>query len=321
MSGIVKSTCSPIVRQIIIMQPQSRSSVEKKQSIKKRPYPHGKFLINSTLPSCELTQKWVQERQFLKFEEAQFQLDWKGRKRNQLYCFNYEPENCNVIMKVSQISQHYKLGRKINLFWTSLLKDYNYRSFIGSLRLQQAGVDTIRPIAYWTFKSYFLNRKSYLLYQKVESELTVNELCKQVLQSEATNKAALIETITNRCVCLVKKIHAANVRHDDPHGHNILTSLTHEDIAELSTEDIMKARFTLIDNDRCTFSRNTHKILKRFFDIKCLARFRIGEVPQQELLRLYLKDDYRAYWWHVLNFWKSGGFNFYKRINSMKSAK
>ena len=286
--------------------------------MKTQSYSHGKFLINSTLPSCELTKKWVQERQFLKYERGQFRLGKKGRKRNRLYCFNYEPADCSVIMKVSQIDRHYKLGRKINLFWTSLFKDYNYRSYVGSLQLQQAGVDTIKPIAYWTFKSSLLDRKSYLLYQKVDSELTAHELCGQILQSAATNKDILVETIANRCVDLVKEIHAANVRHDDPHGNNILTNLSRQNIAELSAEDILKARFTLIDNDRCTLSHSTSPTLKRFFDIRCLVRLSVCGLPKQELLRLYLKSDYKTYWWYVLNFWRTGGFNLHKRLNFLK---
>ena len=268
-----------------------------------------------------MTEEWIREKQFLKYEIAQFQLDTKSRKRNRLYSFDYEPADCRVIMKVSQISRHYKLARRVNLYFTSLFKDYNYRSYLGSLRLQQAGVDTIKPIAYWTFRSSWLHRRSYLLYQKVESELTVSELCRHILRSGRGDRDVLIEAIANRCVGIVRKIHAGNIRHDDPHDRNILTDLTHQDIAELSVEDIMKAKFTLIDNDRCTFSRTVSPLLKRFFDIKCLARFSICEIPKQELLRRYLKEDYRTYWRHVLNFWNSGGFNFHKKINFLKSAK
>ena len=53
-------------------------------------------------------------------------------------------------MKVSQIDRDYKLARKVNLFWTSLFKDYNHRAYIGSLKLCEAGVDTLQPIACWT---------------------------------------------------------------------------------------------------------------------------------------------------------------------------
>ena len=220
-------------------------------------------------------------------------------------------------MKVSQISQHYKFWRKIDLFISGLFKDYNYRSYAGSTLLQKAGIDTIRHIAYWTFKSSWLNRKSYLLYKKVESELTVSELCRFIRESEVLNKDVLIATIADRCVDIVKKIHMAGVRHDDPHGGNILTNLRCQDILKLDVEDIKSARFTLIDNDRCTHARIMAPVLKRFFDLKCLVRFRICELPQQELLRLYLKEDYRTYWWCVLGFWNSGGFSIRKRVNSL----
>ena len=160
-------------------------------------------------------------------------------------------------------------------------------------------VDTISPIAYWTFKSSWLNRKSYLLYRKVESEHTVFELCKHFLQSSIQNKEILIETIANRCIDLVKNIHAANIRHDDPHGGNILTDINRSHIHRLRVDDIMKARLTLIDNDRCTLSRTANPIIKRFFDLKDLARFRICELPQQELLRMYLGKEYRTCWLYV----------------------
>ena len=231
-----------------------------------------------------------------------------------MYCFKHEPTNYNVIMKVSEINKHYKLGRKINLFLTSLFKDYNCRSYIGSLRLQQEGVDTIMPIAYWTFRASWLNHKSYLLYQKVESDLTVHELCRLILQSKATDKTILIKMIANRCVDLVKKIHAANVRHDDPHGNNILTNLNRQNVTELNVKDIVRARFTLIDNDRCTLSYAANPMLKQFFDLRCLVRFNICEIPRQELLRLYLGEEYRTHWAHVLNFWDSGGFSINRRI-------
>lgn len=282
--------------------------------MKKQSYSYGKLLINNAFLYDGSTEEWIRGKQFLKYEKTQFRLDKKSRKRNKLYCFDYEPENCSVIMKVSQISQHYRLGRKINLFLTSLYKDYNYRSCISSIRLQQAGVDTIMPIAYWTFGSSLLNRKSYLLYQKVESELTVFELCKHILQSEMTNKDMLIETIANRCAGIVKKIHAANIRHDDPHGNNILTDLGPQNLAQLGVEDILNARFTLIDNDRCTLARPLTPALKRFFDLKCLVRFRICELSQQDLLRLYLGEEYRACWWRVFCFWDSGGFSIRKRL-------
>ena len=274
-------------------------------------------MANKVFPSYQLTEQWIQEKQFVKYETAELLLGKKSRKRNKLYCFHYSPADCDVIMKVSQISEHYKFRRKLNLFVTSLYKDYNYRSYIGSIYLQQAKVDTIKPIACWTCRLSWLNRKSYILYKKVEGKLTVSELYSVITQSGLPNKDVLVKAIAIRCVEIVKNIHAASIRHDDPHGGSILTSLSCEDVAKLSTEDIINTRLTLIDNDRCTFARTLPTVFKRFFDLKCLARFTVCRISRKELLQLYLGEEYRTYWWYVLNFWGSGGFSIYKRINAV----
>lgn len=283
----------------------------------KQTYSHGRLLTNEAFPSHRLTEQWIRDKRFLEYETAELLLGKKSRKRNKLYCFHYPPVGCNVIMKVSQISEKYRFRRKVNLFITGLFKDYNYRSYTGSLRLRQANVDTIKPVAYWTFKRSWLNRKSYILYRKVEDELTVTELYTNIVSSDVPNKDELVNTIAVRCVEIVRKIHAANIRHDDPHGGNILTSLNHQDVTEVSTEDIRNARFTLIDNDRCKPARAFPKTLKRFFDLKCLVRFRVCGLSQQKLLELYLGDEYRTSWRYVFGFWRSGGFSIRKRIDSV----
>ncbi len=279
-------------------------------------YSHGKFSTNKSILCHKSIEKWIQEEKFLRYEENEFRLSKKSRKRNKLYCFYSEYTNSNVIMKVSEISKDYKFWRKVDLFFTSLFKDYNYNSYRGSIKLQKAGVDTINPIAYWTHKTSWLNRKSYFLYEKVESELTVAELCNEIISVDVADKIDLINVIADRCVEIVRKIHAANIRHDDPHGGNILTSLKHNDINNIGVEDIKNAKFTLIDNDRCTSVHTVNTTLKRFYDLKCLRRFNICQTPQQVLLQKYLGDEYRTYWWHVLNFWKSGGFSIIERMSN-----
>ena len=254
----------------------------------------------------------------MRYESSHLQLSRKGgRKRNMLYCFNHDRVQCDVIMKVSHISHHYRLSRKIDLFITELLKSYNYKSYISSVRMLRAGIDTIEPIAYWTYKPSRFRRKSYLLYKKVESELTAAELCNKIIFSETANKDLLIRAVVDRCVSIVQNIHAANIRHDDPHGNNILTNIKNRDVDTLDEVKINNARFTLIDNDRCSFARTVIPGLKRFFDIRCLVRFQICEIPQQELLRRYLGEKYSIYWWYVFIFWRSGGFSIHKRLGSL----
>ena len=278
-------------------------------------YTYGKLAINEDIPCRESIERWIRETHFLRYETSEFRLDKKSRKRNRLYCFHSENVACNVVMKVSEISKDYTLGRRINLHATSLFKDYNYNSYAASIQLIKAGIDTLKPIAYWTYKTSLLGYKSYFLYEKIESGLSVTELCNAIISTRTGNKNEMIDTITDRCIAIVQKTHASNIRHGDPHGGNILTNLDRNRIDDLSVEDIKRARFVLIDNDRCVPARISTPVVKRFYDLKCLARFNVCRVPQENLLRRYLGDGYAAPWGYVLRFWKTGGFSLRKRLS------
>ena len=282
--------------------------------MKLKKYSRGKYSTYKGHSSYNSIEKWILEQQFLEFEKDELLLSKKSRRRNKLYSFHSIFTDSNVIMKVSEISKKYSFWRRIDLFITGLFKDYNFNSYKGSIKLREAGINTLNPIAYWTYKNSWLNRKSYFLYEKVESDFTVTELCNDIISSNAENKHELINTIAQKCVEIVKNIHAANIRHDDPHGGNFLTNLFYNNINDISLDDIKNATFTLIDNDRCTYNRSKTTILKRFYDLKCLRRFNICQIPQEELLKNYLGGEYTKTWWYVLNFWKSGGFSVKQQI-------
>lgn len=278
-------------------------------------YSQGKYSINKSLSYHESIEKWIQQEQFLAFEDDSLRLNKKSRKRNKLYNFHSDITNSNLVMKVSQVSKDYKFWRKVDLYISSLFKDYNYNSYKSSIKLRSSGVDTVTPIAYWTYGVSWLNRKSYFLYEKVESDLTVTELCSKVFAANIPNQHELTEAIINRSIDIVKRIHAANIRHDDPHGGNILTDIEFSEVSELKVSDINNSRFTLIDNDRCTSTRISIGFVKQFFDLKCLARFNVCQISPQDLLQRYLGREDNSYWQYSLYFWKSGGFNIKKRIN------
>lgn len=217
-------------------------------------------------------------------------------------------------MKVSQVSKHYKFFRRINLFVTSLLKDYNLNSYKISIKLHESGVETMLPIAYWTYQNSWFDRKTYFLYEKVESELAVTELLAAIKTTNLTNKRELVNSIADKHMSIIKSIHKAHVRHDDPHGGNILTDIKISNVEHLSVFDIEQSRFTLIDNDRGTFTRSLTNTQKTFFDLKCLTKFNIRDIPSQDILKKYFEDDFHPTWLYVLRFWKSGGFNIKNRI-------
>ena len=254
------------------------------------------------------------ESKFLNYEKDGLILKKKSRKRNKLYCFHFEEISKNVTMKVSQTSKHYKFFRRLNLFATSLLKDYNLNSYKVTINLLESGVETMTPIAYWTYQTSWLNQKTYFLYEKVESELSVTELLDAINHSNLVNKNDLVNSIADKHMSIIKSIHKADIRHDDPHGGNILTDISINEVENLSVPDIEQSRFTLIDNDRGTFTHSFTKTQKTFFDMKCLTKFNIRDISTQDILKKYFGQDYHPAWLFVLRFWKSGGFNIKNRI-------
>ncbi len=277
-------------------------------------YLHGKYITYKGNSYHHSIEKWINKSDFLSFELNDLIIQKKSRKRNKLYCFPLEPVSKKVTMKVSEVSKDYKFWRRINVFITSLFKDYNLNSYKNSIILHAAGVDTIIPIAYWTYQYSWFNYKSYFLYENVDSELTVTELHDHIKTSDLPHKDKLISTISEKHIAIIKSIHSANVRHDDPHGGNILTDIKYADIQNINVCDIENAKFTLIDNDRCTKTRLMIKPLKLFFDIKCLTKFNLKDIPHTEILKKYLGEGYNSIWSKIFIFWMSGGFSIKKRI-------
>ena len=274
----------------------------------------GKYATYAQASHHSEVEKWIIESKFLNYEKEDLILKKKSRKRNKLYCFHFEDISKDVTMKVSQVSKHYKFFRRLNLFVTSLLKDYNRNSYRISINLLESGVETMLPIAYWTYQTSWLNRKTYFLYEKVDSELAVTELLAAIKKSNLTNKTDLINSIADKHMSIIRSIHKAHIRHDDPHGGNILTSIRINEVEKLSISDIEQSKFTLIDNDRGTFTRSLTKTQKTFFDMKCLTKFNITDIPTEDVLKKYFGKDYHPAWLLVLRFWRSGGFNIKNRI-------
>ena len=278
------------------------------------PYRHGKYIAYKGNSYHQSIDKWIKETNFLKYELSNLIIQKKSRKRNKLYCFPLDSISKNVTMKVSETSKDYKFWRRVNVFITSLYKDYNLNSYKNSINLHEAGVDTIVPVAYWTYQFSTFKYKSYFLYENVDSELTVTELYDHIKSSNPPNKDAFIDIISDKHIAIIKSIHSANIRHDDPHGGNILTDIKANDLSDISVSNISNAKFTLIDNDRCKKTHLTLKALKLFFDIKCLTKFNLKEIPHSTLLSKYLGENFNSIWLKVFIFWKSGGFNIKKRI-------
>ena len=277
-------------------------------------YSLGEYII---APHCEVKNQiaaWIVGLRFLDCETADRKLSAHTRKANCLYEIQLDSYEAPLILKVVQPSNHRNWRRRLNSMLTRLFRNPNLSSFHCSLGFEQNNIASIKPIAYWTYQVPGQSEKSYLLYEKVQAEMSAWHLGEYLVE---TNPQAniIIEEITHQLAQVVRDIHAANMRHGDPHSGNFLVSLNGKDISTLTKGQISQLTFTLIDLDKSHFVRVRWKWLKYFFDMKCLRRFRIRELRGTPLLPYYLQREPNKTDLLVMKFWMRGGFNLYKHLH------
>ncbi len=261
---------------------------------------------------------WIKEKKFNDFTGQIFQMHRHTRKRNKLYSFDHPIINTDVILKVSIIDRQYKFSRRLNLHISTLFKDYNFCAFKGAFLLRNIGIKCAKPIAYWTESNFFLQNKSYYLYEKIHTNHSLHSLANELSKSETNDKNSIFELLANKITSITRNIHNAGFRQGDPHPGNFLIKLPDINIKYLTMEDINKAEIFIIDLDKFSIAKPLGKTVKRFFDIRCMRRCTLGPFNQDAMLKFYLQDDYSKIWSLVLKFWIRGGFNIFKWFKSPK---
>lgn len=283
------------------------------KDIRQKPvsYSLGKYVLHPVHQNNKVLENWITSLQFEKFELPENRLQLHSRKRNHLYSFYLPAINKEVILKVSQTSKNYRWYRQLNLFLVSLFKDYSLNAFYGGLALEKSNVDSIKVIAHWTSKHQKKNKKSYLLYEKITSSISVFDLCTR-LSKENENADELIRHIAKSLAKIIRKIHTHNLRHGDPHAGNFLVNSTLPEIGKFSPDTLKDLNFILIDLDKTQFAYKEAKWKKKIMDIRCIRRFRVHDLDADTSLAYYLDRPPTAIEKGILRFWMGGGFNIYK---------
>ena len=282
-----------------------------------RKYALGEYIIHPAHANNQSLEQWIKELQFEQYESTPNRMQLHSRKRNNLYSFHLACVDTEVILKVSQISEHYRWHRKLNLFLVSLIKNYSLNAFYGGIALEKINVDSIKVLGHWTCKRQAQSEKSYLLYEKVNASLSVFDLCEQLSQQNIQSKA-IISMIAQSLAGVVRKLHAHNIRHGDPHSGNFLLASPIDNISQLSANSVKQMKFTLIDLDKIHFVRNEKPWKKKLLDIRCIRRFRIHDIDGNEGLKYYLGRPAKFLEKNTLKFWMKGGLNIYKWVNPNK---
>lgn len=274
-------------------------------------YALGSYLIHPAHTNNEALETWIKDLQFEQYELPENRLQQHSRKRNNLYTFYLPVIDKEVVLKVSQTSAHYRWYRKLNLLLTDLVKNYSLSAYYGSIALENIGVESIKTLAHWASKRQGQSVKSYLLYEKIPATMSAYDLCNQ-LHENNPNAADVIQKITEKLAATIRKIHANNIRHGDPHAGNFLLSSTIHSVEQLTAESVAQMSFALIDLDKIEFGNNENTWLKKIRNIRCLRRFRVHNIEGTDALRYYLEKSPSLLDKTILKFWMMGGFNFYK---------
>lgn len=273
-------------------------------------YKHGEYMVAKSADNAAQLETWIRQTRFKDFECPPYRRDNPGRARNNIYIFQCPGTPKWQVMKVSHISPRYKLARRIDLFLTSLYKDYAKVSFLGAQRFYACGLPVARPLAFWTFKEGLFNKRSYFLCEKVTGEQSVYAWLKKT-QADSADKATPanedIITIAAKMVAVARRIHDCGLRHNDLHTGNFFLHFPAE-------RDLATAELCLLDYDKSSAAKIRLPWVKQFFDLSELRGLCIRGISDTQVLTMYLGRAPSTWHLRVMKFWDNGGFSVRKRL-------
>ncbi len=282
-----------------------------------KPYALGKYVIHPAHTNNAKLEQWINDIQFEYCETPANRMQLHSRKRNNLYSFHLDAIDKPVVLKVSQISAHYRWYRKLNLMLVGLFKNYSLNAYYGGIALEKINIDSIKVIAHWTCKHLAESEKSYLLYEKVPASMSVFDLCHELTEKNP-NAKEIIRRIALSLANIIKTLHQHNIRHGDPHAGNFLLRSSVTELGQLTPEAVTDMKFTLIDLDKVHYADKEKPWRKKIYDIRCIRRFYVHDLNSQQCLHYYLGRKPKLSEKLILWFWLKGGFNIYKWLKSSK---
>ena len=178
----------------------------------------GRYCVTLHAQNPRALVEWIEAHEFRRFEDERYHLKrCFGRRRSQLYGIPLPGMQGEAVMKMSTIHPAYKLSRRTELFLRSLYRDYNKAAFKYALALLNAGVPVAEPFAFWSDRRSQFDRRSYLLCRKVPGGMTLHDLLQKISQQDDEATQYITHSICRRLIEIMRKMHAARLRHGDPH--------------------------------------------------------------------------------------------------------
>lgn len=259
----------------------------------------GSYIVSAHAEEVGKVIDWIDRNEFREFEKSRHELASDGRPRNKIYTVKLSFSEHEMVMKVSHINPRYRLSRKIDLFLSSLIKNYGKISFEGALALYNCGLPVACPQAFWTSRQSFFKRKSYFLCTRLPGQQSLEQWCRSCA---ADNHRRILAA---KAAAVVRNIHAHQLRHGDLHAGNFYVHFPSQNRKQKPSD----AKLFLLDYDNCSKPGIKMPWIKSILDLRDLSRLHIPGVDDRELLTMYLGKQPTAMQLWFFKYWRQGGFN------------
>ncbi len=216
-----------------------------------------------------------------------------GRSRNSLSKINYPGSPHPLLLKVFGETDKASSSRRFEIKVSSFFKNMARQSYEGAQSLLEAGINTPRPVAYWSEYRGPWSRYDLYVYEYFPSHNTLQKIRRSIDPEPSLEDQVYFNQLVSRMAWMTRKIHDAGLRHGDFATHNFLV-LDDMSLVILDTDHIKKTR--------------TRGMLKYFLDMHCMKRLGFDCEGQRFFLREYLGRRPTSLEWLIFRFWTKGGF-------------
>lgn len=280
--------------------------------LKAKRYSKGRFIIRPGLERAVQVEEYISRLEFLRVDERH--RVHTRNKQHRVYSFHLDAAGKDVMMKVFWLSPQYPLLRRIDVWFSRFLRDRCRKAFFGALELENAGINTFKPLAYWSCRKSPFYAEKYLLYERIPAAFSIREYKNRMRDKMTEEQEKVVNVLIEKMADTVAEMHRKNLKHGDIASCNFLVTVQSQG-GELKFSQVLSdCRISVIDTDRVCRRNISFFFLKRVIDLKSLKPLDLDTDDERRVfLKKYLGADYSNFWWRVFDFWWRGDYRLFRR--------
>lgn len=212
-----------------------------------------------------------------------------------------------LILKHRRVVAGYPFLRKVSFCVRSWRKNYAKIAFQGAKLIREAGVSTMVPVAYWTYRRGTPWRECFFLYREVQAPVSYAELRESMPRSSSDTASVIHDILEEKLLAMVRALREEGLYHGDIYSGNILIDTQGMDV-ERTEEAARGWELVLLDTDHVRrLGWLSRHLFHTIIDMRSIRRLDFDRAWRKRFLMRYLDDRYREMWWWCLCFWKWWG--------------